>query len=162
MATSENLLFALTLFAALGCGLVAGLLFIFSVCVMKALARLPAAQGIAAMQAINVVIINPWFLIAFFGTAIACIILTVASLFMWHKHGSLYLLVGSLLYLVGTILVTMVYHVPRNNTLAEVDPANPDSANFWAGYVTSWTAGNHVRTVAALAAAASLTIALCY
>ena len=50
MATVDSLLFALTLFAALGCGLMAGLFFAFSVAVMKALARLPSAEGIAAMQ----------------------------------------------------------------------------------------------------------------
>jgi uncharacterized membrane protein len=49
----DGLLFVLTLFAALGCGLVAGVFFAFSTFVMKALARLPAEQGIAAMQAIN-------------------------------------------------------------------------------------------------------------
>ena len=41
----ERLLFALTLVSALGCGLVAGVLFAFSSFVMNALARLPAAQG---------------------------------------------------------------------------------------------------------------------
>ena len=48
----------LTLFAALGCGLVAGVFFAFSPFVMKALARLPAEQGVAAMQAINVAAIT--------------------------------------------------------------------------------------------------------
>jgi uncharacterized membrane protein len=55
----DGLLFVLTLFAALGCGLVAGVFFAFSTFVMKALARLPAEQGIAAMQAINVAVRSP-------------------------------------------------------------------------------------------------------
>jgi uncharacterized membrane protein len=55
----DHLLFALTLVAALGCGLMAGVFFAFSAFVMKALARLPLAQGIAAMQSINVAVINP-------------------------------------------------------------------------------------------------------
>lgn len=38
---------------------------------MKALARIPAAQGIAAMQSINITVINPWFMMAFMGTAVA-------------------------------------------------------------------------------------------
>ena len=75
MATVDRLLFALTLVAALGCGLMAGLFFAFSVSVMKALARLPSAEGIAAMQSINVAIINPVFLAAFFGTAAACVLI---------------------------------------------------------------------------------------
>jgi hypothetical protein len=56
MATADQLLFPLTLAAALGCGLMAGLFFAFSVAVMKALARLPSAEGIDAMQSINVAI----------------------------------------------------------------------------------------------------------
>jgi uncharacterized membrane protein len=68
---TDGFLFGLTLFAALGCGLVAGVFFAFSTFVMKALARLPAPQGIAAMQSINVIVINPWFMTAFLGTAAA-------------------------------------------------------------------------------------------
>jgi uncharacterized membrane protein len=60
------------------------------------------------------------------------------------------------------LLVTIVFHVPKNAALAAVAPANPDSASLWAGYVASWTAWNHVRTVAALAAAASFGVALGY
>ena len=44
----------LSLFAALDCTMMAGVFFAFSPFVMKALARLPAEQGVAAMQAINV------------------------------------------------------------------------------------------------------------
>lgn len=156
----DDVLFILTLLSAVGCGLIAGVFFAFSVFVMKALARLPPAQGIAAMQSINVAVINPWFMVVFFGTAAACALLAVSCLFMWHTPGVVYLLVGSLLYLVGTILVTIVFNVPRNDALAAVDPATADGASLWAGYVTSWTAWNHVRAAAALAAATSLTVTL--
>ena len=46
------------LLAAVGCGLMAGVFSAFSTFVMKALARLPAHEGIAAMQSINVVAVN--------------------------------------------------------------------------------------------------------
>jgi len=59
MATVDDLLFALTLCAALGCGLMAGVFFAFSSFVMNALARLTPGEGIAAMQSINVAVINP-------------------------------------------------------------------------------------------------------
>ena len=156
----DDLIFVLTLVSALGCGLIAGVFFAFSAFVMKALARLPPVQGIAAMQAINVAVLNRWFFAAFFGTAAACVLLAVSSLLMWHEPDVIYRLLGSALYLVGTILVTIVFNVPRNDALAAVDPASADGASLWAGYVTSWTAWNHVRTAAALAAAALLTIAL--
>ena len=157
---SDGLLRVLILISALGCGLVGGIFFAFSNFVMKALDRLPPAQGIAAMQSINVTVINPPFMTAFFGTAAACVILTISSLLSWHRAGGVFLLVGSLLYLFGTILVTIVFNVPRNDALAAVDPASAEGARLWAGYVSGWTAWNHVRTTAALAAAAALAIAL--
>jgi uncharacterized membrane protein len=65
-------------------------------------------------------------------------------------------------YLVGSLLVTIVFNVPKNEALASATPAAPDAARLWASYLASWTAWNHLRAAAALAAAASLTIALCY
>jgi len=159
---SDDLIFILRLVSALGCGLMTGLFFAFSVAVMKALARLPSAEGIAAMQSINVAIINPLFLAVFFGTAAACVLVMIASLLRWHDPGAVYLLIGGALYLIGTFFVTLVFNVPKNNALASVAPANPGSASLWTDYLSKWTAWNHVRAAAALAAAALLTIALCY
>jgi uncharacterized membrane protein len=158
----DDLLFILTLVSALGCGLIAGVFFAFSGFVMKALARLPPAQGVAAMQSINVAVLNRWFFSAFFGTAAACLLLAVSSLFIWDEPRAIYRLIGSGLYLVGTILVTIVFNVPRNDALATVDPASADVTSLWASYLMQWTAWNHVRTLAALAGAAALTIALCH
>jgi uncharacterized membrane protein len=52
----DDVLVALTLVSVLGCGLNAGALFAFSSFVMGA-PRLPVAQGIAAMNSINVVVV---------------------------------------------------------------------------------------------------------
>jgi uncharacterized membrane protein len=52
-------LYLATLASALGCGLVAGVSFAFSAFVMPALKRLKPAEGIAAMQAINVAAVTP-------------------------------------------------------------------------------------------------------
>jgi uncharacterized membrane protein len=156
----EGFLFVLTLVTAIACGLVAGFFFAFSACVMKSLARLPATQGLAAMQSINVAVINPLIMGALFGTALACAVLVVAAFVEWGEPYAVYLFVGGLLYLVGAIVLTGVYHVPRNNALATVDPNGADAASQWDRYVRGWTAWNHVRTIAALASAALLTVAL--
>ncbi len=160
MATVHNLRFPLMLFAAIGCGLIAGVFFAFSTFVMPALARLQPPQGIAAMQSINITAINPLFMIALFGTALACLFLAVSVLFKWQQSGAVYLLVGSLLYLVGTIGVTIACNVPLNDALAIVKPESPEGANLWARYLTDWTFWNHVRTLAALVAAVLFAIAL--
>lgn len=158
--TADRLLSGLTLVSALGCGLTAGVFFAFSSFVMKALARLQPAQGIAAMQSINVAVINPSFFAVFFGTAVICLYLAVRSVLKWGQPGVSLVLVACLLYLAGTILVTIVFNVPLNDALAGVKPESAEGARMWAAYVVRWTAWNHVRTLAALAAAALFTIAL--
>ncbi|WP_365743043.1 anthrone oxygenase family protein [Nostoc sp. JL33] len=100
-------------------------------------------------------------MVALFGTAAACMFLAVSSVLNLHQRGAAYLLVGSLIYLIGTVLVTIVFNVPLNDALAIAKPDSTEGANLWAKYLTNWTIWNHVRTIAALAAAALLTIALC-
>jgi uncharacterized membrane protein len=153
-------LFVLTLLTALGCGVIAGVLFAFSSFVMKGLGRLPPAQGIASMQSVNAAALTPAFMTALFGTAAACLAVIICSILSWHAPYAGYLLSGSLLYLLGAIGLTITFHVPRNQALDRVQPDSPDAGGHWDRYVTTWTAGNHVRAAAALAAAATLTIAL--
>ena len=154
------MLFSLTLVAALGCGLIAGVFFAFSAFVMRAFARLPPAGGMAAMQSVNVAVLNPVFLSAFVGTAAACAVAVVLSLLHWQEPGAVYRLAGGLLYLLGSFGVTAAFNVPRNEALARVSPSDPDGPGLWATYQSSWTAWNHVRTVASLAAAAAFCLAL--
>jgi uncharacterized membrane protein len=137
-----------------------GVFFAFSSFVMKALATLPAPQGIAAMQSINIAAITPLFIAALFGTAAICALLIIYALPLWRRPGVSYLLLGGLLYLVGVMLTTIVFNVPLNNLLERVEPVSPDGARIWAAYLSSWTAWNHVRAVSAILAAAAFTIAL--
>jgi uncharacterized membrane protein len=157
--TIERVQFAVTVVTALGCALMAGLFFAFSVSVMRALARRPPAEGMAAMQSINVAILNPVFLSVFLGTAVACVLVVIASLLRWHEPGAAYLLLGGALYLVGTFLVTMAINVPMNNALEAAVPTDPAAASLWSDYVTRWTLWNHVRAATSFAATASLVIA---
>jgi uncharacterized membrane protein len=156
----EQLLVVLTWVATLGSGLIAGVFFAFSTFVMKALARRPAAEALAAMQAINVAVINPLFLGVFLGTAVVCVAAVVVAWMSWWKPGGAYTVAGAALYLVGTFLVTMVCNVPLNNSLAAVAPSDPDAAKKWSAYVRRWTAWNHVRTAAAALAMGSFALAL--
>jgi uncharacterized membrane protein len=156
----EQFLVALTFAAAMGSGLIAGVFFAFSTFIMKALARRPAAEGLAAMQQINIVVINPVFLGAFLGTAALCVITAIGAVVRWGRPGAAYLLTGAVLYLVGTFLVTMFGNVPLNNALARLDPDAADAPQNWANYAGRWTIWNHVRTLAALLAMAAFVAAL--
>jgi uncharacterized membrane protein len=148
-----------TLVAAVGCGLIGGVFFAFSTFVMQALARLPAAQGIAAMQHINVTVLNPWFLGTFMGTGLVSIG-AIAIALLYAESNTAPLLAGATLYLVGTVFVTMAFNVPRNDALAAASPEAAQSAVLWAKYLQEWTSWNHVRTIAALAACAAFCAAL--
>ena len=113
------------------------------------------------MNSIKVFAVTPLFMTALSGTAAGCLAVAVSVLFRWQEPGAAYLLIGAGLYLVGTILVTIVFNVPRNNALATVNPASADGTRLWNNYVIAWTAWNHVRTVTALVASALLTIGSC-
>ena len=153
-------LYAATLVTALGCGLIAGAFFAFSSFVMGALGRLPAAQGIAAMQSINILAVTPVFMTALFGTAAACLGLSAWGVISADGRTTALVLAGGMLYLVGTVGVTITCNVPLNNSLAKLDPQDAGAAVRWEEFVRRWTAWNHVRTVAALAATAALSLAL--
>jgi uncharacterized membrane protein len=160
MTTTDSLSFALKLFSALGCGLMAGVFFAFSTFVMAALARLKPSEAIATMQTINITVINPWFMGVFLGTGLTCMLLAIASLLRWYQVEAVYLLLGSFFYLVGTLGVTIALNVPLNNALAIAQPDSLEGQNLWTLYLKRWTMWNHVRTIAALIAAACFTIAL--
>lgn len=152
--------FGIKLLAALGCGLIAGVFFTFSAFVMSALARLEPAQGIAAMQSINITAISPLFMTALFGTTAACMLLAISSLSKLPQPVAIYQLLGSLCYLLGTVVVTIAFNVPLNDALAKVEPNSPQGLSLWASYLTTWTNWNHLRTISASIAAVLFTLAL--
>jgi uncharacterized membrane protein len=126
---------ALAFFAALGSGLMAGLFFAFSTAVMPALGSLPEEQGIAAMQKINAAILNPLFLLLFFGTAVASIIGIIASLVGWYAPRALWLLIGSFSYPLGSFLVTILFNVPLNKALTRLPAESAGTLELWTKYL---------------------------
>ena len=146
-----SLLPILTFLAILATALNAGLFFIFSVCIMAAFARLTPAEGAAAMNAINVVILNPWFLSAFLGGALLSLVLVVFG-FLQGGAGGVFAAVGGIVFLLAVIGVTMVFNVPLNDALAAAPAGSEEQAVLWQRYLDVWTMWNHVRTVGSLAA----------
>ena len=153
--------FTLKLVAALGCGLMAGAFFAFSAFVMSGLARLPAPQGVAAMQSINVTAVTPLFMGVFMGMTLLSLGLGVAALLNRSAPGAGWVLAGSLLYVVGSFGITAACNVPLNDGLAALKPDSAEAASFWATYLSVWTLWNHLRTVLCLGATASFIVALC-
>ncbi len=146
--------------ALLGSALVGGVFFAFSSFVMKALGRLPSPQGIAAMQSINVVVINRSFLGAFFATAVLSLAMAGLAVAGWDRPSALFHLGGAVAYVAGTFLVTIRGNVPLNDRLAATTVDDPRAPGIWAHYQQRWTMWNHVRTLAAMIAALLFTLGL--
>lgn len=153
-------LYGLTLAAALGCGLNAGVFLAFSSFVMPGLDRLPPEQGVAAMQSINVTAVRPVFMTVLFGTALLCVVLVVWGAVSLGERPSPWLVAGGAVFVLGTIVVTGAANVPLNDALESLDPGAAGAAREWAGYVHDWTLWNHVRAVTGLLAAGAFTVAL--
>jgi uncharacterized membrane protein len=142
-----------TLAAALGAGLVAGVWFAFSGFVMAALDRLPPERAADAMREINVMAPRPPLMLAMFGTGVLCLVLGVWAVGSWGDDRAPWLLAGGAVYWIGSNGVTMALNVPLNNALA-------GDLLTWERYRGPWTARNTARLVASLAAAALLTAGL--
>jgi uncharacterized membrane protein len=149
---------AMLWFCALGCGLLAGLYFAFSVFIMSALDRLGPAAGAAAMNAINSVILRSLFMPVFLLSSLASLVLAAIGVLRWGEPGAGLLIAGGLCYFVGMFVVTMAFNVPLNNLLQSSQAGNVEA--HWKRYVVSWTRWNHVRTLASLLASALFIAAL--
>lgn len=150
---------ALVSVGALGAAANGGVFLAFSTFVMPALDRLPAAQAVAAMQAINRSATKPPFMAVLFGTTAATTVLTVRGLAQRGSAEGRLLLAGGGLFLMGVTALTIGHHVPLNNALASHKP-KADPVRAWADYSPSWKQMNHVRTASGLASAILLGTAL--
>ncbi|QHA09566.1 DUF1772 domain-containing protein [Streptomyces broussonetiae] len=156
----EGPFFVLVVAGVLGTGLMAGIFCAFSVLVTRGLATLPPAQGVAAMNAINVAAIRPAFMTVFMGAAVLSAMIAVVTFVVWPDDGTVELLLGSALYLFGSFGLTVVANVPRNERLARLTPGAPEAALYWPVYVREWTLWNDVRAVASAAATVVYVLAL--
>lgn len=150
----------LTWFCAIGCGVMAGVYFTFSAFAMTAFGALDPRQGMAAMNAINAVIVRSPFLPLFFGTSAASAVLILIALVDWTPDTTL-LVTAGLAYVAGMFGITLLCNVPLNNELAGAGGASADGAlEVWARYRKRWTRWNHLRTAASTLAAALYMAAL--
>ena len=154
-----DLALVLTVIAIVGAGLNAGVYLTFSTFAMAGLRRLPASQGAAAMQAINLQAPTPGFMSIFLGTAIVSVALAALAIVDFAAPGSSMVIAGAAAYL-STIVITGVFNVPLNDGLAAVEAESPEGVVTWQAYQRRWTRGNHVRLLASSASAILLTLSL--
>ncbi|MEM7050671.1 MAG: anthrone oxygenase family protein [Acidobacteriota bacterium] len=150
----------LTLVAAVGSAASAGVFFTFSTFTMAGLRRLQPTPGATAMQAINREAPKPPLMLLLFGTAAVCAVLMVAALLDLDDPRAKFRLLAGALYILGAVILTGLYHVPRNNRLEAVDPTSRAGMDYWQIYLREWVRMNHWRTLAPLVAALLLVASL--
>lgn len=142
---------------AVATGIVGGIFFAFSNFVMPALARVPASTAAATMRSINVTAVNPLFMTLLFGAGLGGIAFSLASLGSLETSRGRWALAGTVVYVLGTIVVTIACNVPRNEALSAMSLV--DATTYWPRYLAEWTSYNHVRTVASVIASACYLLA---
>lgn len=150
----------LTIAALVGAGLNAGVFFAYSTFTMSGLKRLAPAAGAAAMQEINREAPKAPLMSLFFGTALVSAALMVDGLGNLDQVAARYQVAAGVLFLVGVILTTGMYHVPRNNRLDRLDANSAAGTAYWSVYLREWVRMNHVRTIAPAATAVLLAVSL--
>jgi uncharacterized membrane protein len=156
----DTWLSTLTVVGAATTGLMAGLYFAFSISVLPALARLDGDDGLAAMQHINRVILNPLFLTVFLGCGLSGAVLAISSIWTWDQPGAGLRLGGGLVAFAGNLVLTAAYHVPRNNAIDTVEAGTAAGRKEWARYQREWVPANHLRGIACTLALVLLLLAL--
>lgn len=146
--------------AVLAMGLVTGAFVIFWHTIMPGLATTDDRTFVAAFQAIDRAIINPWFMMTSFVGALVLTI--VAALTQLGRPAFVWVVVALVLYVI-VFGITIGINVPLNDAMKAAglpdDPA--ELAAIRAAFDEArWRAWNLVRVIASTAAFASLTGAL--
>ncbi|MFD0361808.1 DUF1772 domain-containing protein [Nocardia sp. GCM10030253] len=134
--------------ATFATGLIAGLFFSYVNSVMPALNRTDDRTMIDVMQKINVVIINPAFMIGFMGTVAFSLLAAALHLGKDHRTTLIWIAVALVLNVIA-FAVTSGLNVPLNDQLAGAgDPAAiVDLAQVRADFESAWVRWNTVRAI---------------
>ncbi|MEC3913749.1 anthrone oxygenase family protein [Nocardia sp. CDC160] len=134
--------------ATLTTGLVAGVFYAYAISVMPALHRADDRTLIDVMQKINVVIINPWFMLGFLGTVGFTVLAAALHLGKGSRTTLIWIGVALLLNIIA-FAVTSGLNVPLNNQLANAGDVGQigDLAAVRAQFETSWVRWNVVRAL---------------
>ena len=133
--------------SVLAYGLLGGVFLAFSDFIMRSLGTVSGFGGVEAMQVINREVFRILFMALFLMMAPLSILLIVHGLAWGESTGSLLIAAAGATYLIGAFLVTVVFNVPLNETLAAMDTDGPATARFWSEtYLPRWTFWNSVRT----------------
>ncbi|MEP7089408.1 MAG: anthrone oxygenase family protein [Nocardioidaceae bacterium] len=142
------------LLATVLAGLQAGTYYTWATGVMPGLARVDDHGFVSTLQHINVAIVNPVFMLSFFGAPLVAAV-AVATSGPTARPWT----VAALVLALGTVVVTVAANVPLNDALAAAGPVDriADLGAAREHFEGLWTRWNVVRTLTSTGALACLT-----
>ena len=141
-------------------GVTAGVMFCYQVAVMPGLHELSDREFISAFQHLDRKIVRPPFLSAFFGGGALLVAGTALAGSTSERFG--WLVAASAVYVLGVLVITMTWHVPRNTALARLPSTatSDDAVRARTSFEGSWNRLHVVRTLAAVASLVLVAMAL--
>ena len=149
-------------FTVLTTALITGLFYAYSCSVNPGLGKLPDREYLAAMQSINLAIINPAFMLSFMGTLILLPVTTCLHFAKPLPVRFILLCIASLIYITGTFGTTIFGNVPLNDALANFDISTAtihEISEERSKFEQPWNRLHSIRTLSALAAFSIVIIA---
>ena len=152
-----NVLRTLSLLGAtLTMGLVTGAFALYAHAIMPGLKTTDDRTFVAAFQAVDRAIINPWFMLAGF---LGALVLTGAAALLHIGHDPLPWIVVALVAYIVVFAITLAVNVPLNDALKAAGSADPAAARA-AFDEARWAAWNLVRVGLSVGAFVALCWAL--
>ena len=153
------------LVSTLLCALVTGFVFTYAVVVMPGFAKLDDREFIHAFQVTDGVIQNnqPLFMLAWVGSIVSIVATMVLGFIELHGTECLTIIAIGVVYLMGVQGITILIHLPLNNSLqrVEIDEMDPGSLLRERNkFETRWNYFNNIRTFIACAVSMSFLVLL--
>lgn len=141
----------------------AGLFYAWSISAIPGFKKVGDRSFLESMQAINRAILNPWFFIIFFGPVILLLSSTYLQFKVKLDQIFWLVLLSTLLYTFGNILVTIFGNVPLNQMLDKADLSSMSTRELKSlreAFENKWNKYNHIRAFCSVLAFLSLLLAV--
>ena len=132
--------------ASIATGLVAGVFLSFSDFTMRSMKMATPEAGSQVMQILNREVFRSIFIVLLIGMSAISAASGIAAYIWPPTVGALLVMAGSLSFVLGVFLATMLGNVPKNEKLAALPDGGPEAQSYWPTYYSGWMFWNHVLT----------------
>ena len=149
------------LVSTLLCTLVTGFVFTYAIVVMPGFGKLNDREFIQAFQATDGIIQNnqPLFMLVWVGSIASVVATMVLSVVYLHGNERWVIILFGTLYIIGVQGITILVHLPLNNSLQGVKINEMDLESLQqlrSKFETRWNYFNNIRTGIACAVSVAL------